>query len=88
MIRTMTIGVLLFLTLWGSSGVGAGERVKAGSAPPDSPSLAFEASGGYYDFPGVLFELGDDITEHPDHLSGSSVTVQASYRFTDRCMKI
>jgi hypothetical protein len=35
-----------------------------------------------YYFPGVLFRLGDDITEHPDHLTGSSVTVQASYRLS------
>jgi hypothetical protein len=83
MIRTMTIGILFFLILCSVSHVGAEDPVNAGS-PLASPRLAFEASGGYYYFPGVLFKLGNDITEHPDHLTGSSVTVQASYRLNPR----
>jgi hypothetical protein len=81
-IRIMATGVMVLLMLWGSSRAGAEDRVDAGPAPPDTSRLTFEASGGYYYFPGVLFRLGDDITEHPDHLTGTSVTVQASYRLS------
>jgi hypothetical protein len=84
MIRTIAIGVMLLLVLWGASCLGAEDQITTGSTPPDPPHLAFEASGGYYEFPGALFRLGDDITEHPDHLSGSSVSVQASYRLSPR----
>jgi hypothetical protein len=38
MIRTIAIGVMLLLMLWGASCLGAEDQITTGSTPPDPPT--------------------------------------------------